>query len=140
MKKFLSLMLALMLVLSLAACGSGSTATEPQTATVAADGSVLGEGASVFTFSVTDDEGKEVTYEIHTDAATVGDALLALGLVEGTDSEWGLYVTTVNGVVADYDADQAYWAFYIDGEYAMTGVDATEVTPGAAYSFVYTKG
>lgn len=42
---------------------------------------------------------------------------------------------TVNGMTADYDKDGVYWAFYIDGEYAMTGIDATNITDGAQYAF-----
>lgn len=42
---------------------------------------------------------------------------------------------TFNGMTADYDKDGVYWAFYIDGEYAMTGVDATNITDGAQYAF-----
>lgn len=42
---------------------------------------------------------------------------------------------TVNGMTADYDKDGVYWAFYIDGECAMTGVDATNITDGAQYAF-----
>ena len=42
---------------------------------------------------------------------------------------------TVNGMTADYDKDGVYWAFYIAGEYAMTGVDATNITDGAQYAF-----
>lgn len=38
-------------------------------------------------------------------------------------------------MTADYDKDGVYWAFYIDGEYAMTGVDATNITDGARYAF-----
>ena len=34
----------------------------------------------------------------------------------------------------DYDTDGAYWAFYINGEYAMTGVDATSIEAGASYT------
>ena len=101
---------------------------------------VLGEGATVFQFSVTDMEGTEARYEIHTDKQFVGEALLELGLIEGEDSQYGLYVTTVNGINADWDKDQTYWAFYINGEYAMTGVDATEITEADSYSFVLTKG
>lgn len=41
----------------------------------------------------------------------------------------------VNGMTADCDKDGVYWAFYIDGEYAMTGVDATNITDGAQYAF-----
>ena len=42
---------------------------------------------------------------------------------------------TVNGITADYDTDGHYWAFYVGGEYAQTGVDATQVTAGASYAF-----
>lgn len=104
------------------------------------DANVLGEGATVFQFTVVDLEGNETAYEIHTDETTVGAALLAVELVSGDVGEYGLYVTSVNGITADWDADQTYWAFYIDGDYAMTGVDSTEIDPAAAYSFVLTKG
>lgn len=111
-------------------------ATEaPATADTAAAAQVLGEGATAFTFTVVDGDGSETYYEIHTDAQTVGDALTELGLIEGEDSEYGLYVKTVNGITADYDTDGHYWAFYMDGEYAQTGVDATQVTAGASYAF-----
>ena len=66
---------------------------------------------------------------------TVGAALLKLGVIAGDDSEYGLYVKTVNGETADYDADGTYWGFYINGEYAMTGVDATTLETGATYAF-----
>ena len=46
-----------------------------------------------------------------------------------------LYVKVVNGITADYEVDQTYWAFYINGEMAMTGVDATDVEDGVVYSF-----
>ena len=46
---------------------------------------------------------------------------------------------TVNGITADYETDGTYWAFYIDGEYAMTGVDATEINEEAVYTFVVEK-
>ena len=42
-------------------------------------------------------------------------------------------------MTADYDKDGVYWAFYIDGEYAMTGVDATNITDGAQYAFQMEK-
>ena len=46
---------------------------------------------------------------------------------------------TVNGITADYDVDQTYWAFYVDGEYAMTGVDATDIVEGSQYMFKVEK-
>lgn len=103
--------------------------------TAATDVEVLGEGATVFAFTVVDGDGNQTAFEIHTDAATVGDALSELGLIEGEESEYGLYVKTVNGITADYDTDGKYWAFYVDDAYAQTGVDATEITDGAHYAF-----
>ena len=58
-----------------------------------------------------------------------------MGLIAGEDSDYGLYVKTVNGVTVDYDTDGKYWAFYVDGEYAATGVDSTDITAGATYTF-----
>lgn len=99
----------------------------------------LGEGQTTFNFSVVDKDGKETKYLIHTDEKTVGDALMDLGLVEGEEGEFGLYVKKVNGITADYDTDKTYWAFYINGEYAMSGVDVTDITPGASYAFKVEK-
>ena len=149
-KKLLSLILSTMLIVAMAfsmtACGGNNTETpntesQNQVAGTEQDAKaeVLGEGATVFNFVVVDGEGVEKTFEIHTDKATVGDALLELELIAGETSEYGLYVKTVNGITADYNVDQTYWAFYIDGEMAMTGVDSTNVEEGVTYSFKVEK-
>ena len=98
----------------------------------------LGEGSKTFMFKV-DAEGYSVTFTVHTDAKTVGEALLSLGLIEGEDSQFGLYVKTVNGMFADYNVDGTYWSFYENGGYSMSGVDTTNITEGYTYSFVRTK-
>ena len=41
---------------------------------------------------------------------------------------------------ADFNTDGSYWAFYIDGEYAMTGVDSTEINEDSVYTLQVTKG
>ncbi len=104
-----------------------------------ADSSVLGEGSKVFTFTVVDEAGAQTQFEIHTDQETVGAALAELGLIDGDEGEYGLYVKTVNGITADYDTDGKYWSFYINDEYAQTGVDATDITEGDSYSFKIEK-
>ena len=95
----------------------------------------IGEGETAFTFEVVLDDGTTTCYNVHTDETTVGAALLGVSLIEGEDSEYGLYVKTVDGVTKDYDADGQYWAFYVDGEYASTGVDSTDIVPGSTYTF-----
>ena len=98
----------------------------------------LGVGSKTFNFIV-DAEGYAIKFTIHTDEETVGAALLSLGLIAGEDGQYGLYVKTVNGMLADWDVDQTYWSFYENGEYAMSGVDTTVITEGYTYSFVRTK-
>jgi hypothetical protein len=44
----------------------------------------------------------------------------------------------VNDVTADYNADGAYWAFYVDGEYCQYGIDQQPVNDGETYAIVYT--
>lgn len=119
------------------AASSEAAVSEAATADTAApaEATVLGEGETAFTFTVVDGDGNQTVYEIHTDKQTVGDALTELGLIEGEDSEYGLYVKTVNGITVDYDTDGKYWAFYANGEYAQTGVDGTEIEAGASYAF-----
>ena len=143
LKKWLSVIGCIVLIAALAlttiGCGSKTpTLTETPNAG-SADVTVMGEGKTVFQFSVVDLEGNETKYEIHTDEKTVGAALIKLGLIEGEEGPYGLYVKKVNGITAIYEEDGSYWAFYEDGEYGMTGVDMTDIDPNVAYSFVKTK-
>ena len=140
MKKIIALLLALVMALSLVACGgTDKPDTTPTTEAAVESTPVASDSAGAsFTVVVTDLDGTETTFEYTSEAATVGEALLAEGLIAGDQSDWGLMVTTVNGITADWATENAYWAFYIDGEYAQTGVDATELTDGATYSFVKT--
>ena len=98
----------------------------------------FGSGAKTITVEVKAGERK-VNFTIHTDKETVGDALLEHGLIAGDEGPYGLYVKVVNGITADYDADQSYWAFYINGETALTGVDGENITEGASYRLEYEK-
>lgn len=98
----------------------------------------LGEGSKTVKV-VVEAEDKKVTFTIATDREMLGDALLDNELIAGEESEYGLYVKEVNGMKADYDADKAYWGFFKDGEYMMTGIDLTEFADGEQYELVYTK-
>lgn len=142
MKKFIALLLALVLALSLCACGgpTDAGAADEGGAAVVTDGATLGEGGKSFTLIIKQLDGSAVTATIHTDAETVGEALEALGILKGEEGPYGIYIKEVNGVTAVYEEDGTYWAFYIDGEYAMTGADVTAVTDGAEYTFAVEKG
>ena len=140
-KKITSLLLCMMLIVAMAlTAGCGEKKQEnnfsAEQETVA---DKLGEGKTQFNFTVVDKDGKETAFDIHTDKTTVGDALLELGLIAGEEGAYGLYVKQVNGITADYDTDQTYWAFYVNGEYGMTGVDVTNIEAGATYTFKVEK-
>ena len=44
-----------------------------------------------------------------------------------------MYIKSVLGQTLDYETDGMYWSFYVNGEYAMTGVDQTPITEGEHY-------
>ncbi len=98
-------------------------------------GDIENPGEKTFTLIVINEDGKESATQITTDKATVGEALMAQGILEGENGAYGLYVKTVNGITVDYDKDGKYWAFYVNGEYAQKGVDKTAIIDGETYTF-----
>lgn len=78
-----------------------------------------------------DKTSKDFTYK--TDLDWLGELLLNEKLIEGSNGEWGLYVTTVDGITASDDAHE-YWALYIGEEYSMTGFDTTPINDGDHFS------
>ena len=153
-KKIVTLIVAMMLVASMV-CGTVGCGGSNQQAGNAVQNTevqdteiqkveesqvtILGEGATQFAFTVIDKDGNETAFEIHTDKEIVGEALMELALIEGEVGAYGLYVKTVNGITADYDEDQTYWAFYVNGEYATSGVDTTAIEEGMTYTFKVEK-
>lgn len=138
MKKTVSIALLFICIFSLVACGNSVDKTGLwENATYLQD-TELGEGAKAVTVEVKVEE-QMVTFTINTDKKTVGEALVENKLVEGDQGAYGLYIKKVNGITADYDIDQSYWAFYINGEMAMTGVDSTDIDENAIYRLEYTK-
>ena len=76
---------------------SGAEGTQAG-ADVQREGGELGEGSKEFAFTVADKEGNETHLTIRTDQEIVGDALQELGVIDGEEGEYGLYVKTVNGI------------------------------------------
>lgn len=92
-------------------------------------------GDKAYTLTVVDAEGNETVHELQTDEEMLGAALLNEGLIEGEDSEFGLFVKTVDGITASGDE---WWRLTIDGEMTETGVDSTPVEDGGKYEFTLT--
>ena len=136
-KLSVSLVLVLAFIVCLASCNKVDKTGVWENATYRSD-KEFGKGDRTVAVEVAA-EGQSVTFTVKTDKDTVGAALLEHELIAGEESQYGLYVKVVNGITADYDVDMSYWAFYIDGEYAMSGVDTTVITEGAKYKLEYTK-
>lgn len=83
--------------------------------------------------------GEEKAFTIHTDEEYLRGALESIDLIAGEESEYGLFVTTVNGITAD-DANQEWWCFTKGGESLNTGVDSTPIADGDAFEITLTVG
>lgn len=141
LRKLLAIIGCMVLIAAMAlvmtGCGSKEETAAPTEAATAV--TELGQGATTFDFTVEDLDGTKTSFKIHTDETTVGAALIGVDLLKGEDGPYGLYVHEVNGIRAVYEEDGTYWAFYVNGEYGMTGVDMTDIEPDTAYAFVKTK-
>ena len=100
----------------------------------------VSEGKKTITVTVVDDKGESSVYHIETESEYLRGAIEEKLGLEGEESEYGLYVKTVNGITADFDENGAYWSFSQNGEMMMTGVDSTPVSDGDTFDIVYTKG
>lgn len=89
-------------------------------------------GDKAYTLTVVDAAGNETVHELQTDEEMLGPALLNEGLIAGEDSEFGLFVKTVDGITASGDE---WWCLTIDGKETETGVDSTPVEDGGKYEF-----
>ncbi len=155
-RRILSMVLAVLMCLSLSVfvCGCNSdtadTTASTQAETVAptedplwksatyTEDVTLGEGSTSIDVEVKAGE-KAITITINTDADNLEDALLGAQLVEGEEGAYGLYIKTVNGILADYDVDQSYWAMYKDSEYLTASAKETAISSGDCFELVYTK-
>ena len=130
------LALVLVFVLTAAAALTGCSTAPAETTAPPAETqpvTVLGEGSKTFDLTIVDKEGAEHKYRIQTDEEMVGFALIAHELIEGEEGPYGMYIKSVLGQVLDYETDGMYWSFYVNGEYALTGVDQTPITEGDSY-------
>ena len=88
---------------------------------------------------VTHGDGSKKEFAIKTDAENLRGALEQENLVQGDESEYGLFVTTVDGEFADMNKTE-WWCFTKGGEMLPTGVDDTMIADGDHYEIVFTVG
>ena len=97
------------------------------------------EGGKALVVTVVHGDESSKDFSFTTDAENLRTALEEQELIEGTESEYGLYVTTVDGEAAD-EAQQQWWCFSKDGEDLMTGVDDTMIADGEHYEITLKTG
>ena len=96
------------------------------------------EGGKNVTIVIVHKDGTQKQLEYATDAEYLADLLLEKELVTGYASEeYGFTIESVDGVVADWTADSAYWALYEGEEYAITSAAGIVLTDGGVYKLVY---
>lgn len=98
------------------------------------------DGSKSITIEVVMADETSTVYELDTDAQYLIEAMNeADGLTfEGEEGIYGMSVSTVNGIRADYTLDGAYWGFYVNDEYCNYGVSQQPVEDGDVFSIVYT--
>ena len=154
MKKLTTLILTLTLSAAmLAGCGvSASTAASSEAASSEVVSEAVSEEAAStaeaadsaaaiqFTFTVTGEDGGSTVLTLDAaDGEKLSDALAAADVISEDEAAAG-FVTTVNGVTADYNADGAWWCLTDgDGEMTSVGVADIELHDGDSYAFTYTK-
>ena len=133
-KKLLALVLAF--VLTAAAALSGCSTTPAETTAPPAETqpvTEVGEGAANFELTIVDKDGVTHLYRVHTNVGMMGEALTEVDLIDGEQGPYGMYIKSVLGQVLDYETDGMYWSFYVNGEYAQTGVDQIPVEHDGKY-------
>ncbi|MDF2942436.1 MAG: hypothetical protein K0S01_1294 [Herbinix sp.] len=98
---------------------------------------IKGSKEIVVEVAIPEQETKEFT--LNTDAEFLRQALEEKSLVKGTESDYGLFITEVNGRVVD-DTKQEWWCITKDGEDVFTGVDETPIADGDHFEITLTVG
>ena len=81
----------------------------------------------------------QTTYNLQTDAKYLREALEENDLAQGPETEYGLWIQTVDGETAD-ESKQEWWGYTVNGEFAAYGVDQQVVTDGDIYEFTLNQG
>ncbi len=97
------------------------------------------EGAKAITIQVLDNTQTLTEYQTNTDAEYLLDAMKDTPefSFSGYESQYGLTLTTINGITADWDKDNAFWCIYVNGEMGNYGVETQPVADGDVFLFEY---
>ena len=96
------------------------------------------EGGKQVTLVIIHKDGTEKKLEYAIDLEFLSELLLEKELVTGYASEeFGFTIESVDGVTADWEKDNAYWALYEGEEYATASAAGIVLIDGGIYKLVY---
>ncbi len=99
----------------------------------------VGEGQTTVTFTAVNSQKEATVFTVHTDKTTLGEALLEHGIIAGREEGYGLWITTVNGVVAN-EANQEWWKLYEGDAMSNYGISSLKIQDGGEYTLALTVG
>ena len=129
--KFLAFLLAALLV-----CGLFAGCTGAEKAKTPSDS---GNAVKNITVTVVHGDGSSKDFPIAATGETLREALEQENLVEGEESQYGLYIKTVDGETINED-NQEWWYLTQDGEMVNSGVDGVKIADGDKYELTFTVG
>lgn len=97
------------------------------------------EGDKAISVLVVHSDCEQNRFAVQTDAKTLREALEPEGIIAGDESEYGLFVKTVDGETVD-ESLQQWWCITKGGGELTTGVDDTVIADGEQYEFTLTTG
>ncbi len=85
------------------------------------------------------DESSKI-FEINTNEEFLGPALVANDIIEGEDSEYGMFIVSADGESTDSSKEE-WWLITInDGGNVNFGVDQQPIQDGEKYELTFTTG
>ena len=128
MKRVFALIMVIVCMAACCACGTSKNSAK-----------VNDTPKKHITIKVIDSESKETTFETDTNSEMLRGVLDELKLVEGEESQYGLFIQSVNGITANTENEE-WWCITKGGEVVTTGVDSTPVADGDTFELTLKIG
>ena len=94
------------------------------------------QGSKNVTIEVVSQSKESVKYTVNTDSLYLKEVMEEADGLEFTITD-GMIIT-VNGELAEYNTNGAYWALFVNGEYGSYGAEKQPVNDGDVFGIVYT--
>ena len=136
-KKVFLMVLCMILCFSFVSCNKSEEKVSLWENATYTEDQIFGNGKKTVVLEVkAEDKSVEFTFRTNTDV--LADVLTEHNIISGNEGPYGIYVTCVNGIEANYDENKSFWSLEKEGLQLTTGVSETGIKDGDRFSFVYT--